>query len=93
MKEVSRLLSAKLLKTTPYHAIANGLAKKFNGTLKTLLKRTLFFFLWFYVPRDNAILGQIPSRITILRIVLEFYRHASGSHPFNSYTVGTSADR
>lgn len=39
MNEVSRLLSVKMLKTTPYHAMANGLVEKFNGTLKTMLKR------------------------------------------------------
>ncbi|XP_077531284.1 uncharacterized protein LOC144143395 [Haemaphysalis longicornis] len=39
MQEVGRLLSIKLLRTTPYHAMANGLVEKFNGTLKTMLKR------------------------------------------------------
>lgn len=39
MSEVGRLLSIKLLKTSPYHAMANGLVEKFNGTLKTMLKR------------------------------------------------------
>ncbi|XP_077551761.1 uncharacterized protein LOC144165881 [Haemaphysalis longicornis] len=38
MREVSRLLSIKLLRTSPYHAMANGLVEKFNGTLKTMLK-------------------------------------------------------
>ena len=39
MKEVSRLLSVKQLTTTPYHPQCNGLVKKFNGTLKNILKR------------------------------------------------------
>ena len=39
MKEVSRLLSLQQLTTTPYHPICNGLVEKFNGTLKTMLKR------------------------------------------------------
>ncbi|XP_077551642.1 uncharacterized protein LOC144165718 [Haemaphysalis longicornis] len=39
MREVSRLLSIKLLRTSPYHVMANGLVEKFNGTLKTMLKR------------------------------------------------------
>ena len=39
MKEVARLLSVKQLKTTPYHPMCNGLVEKFNGTLKTMLKR------------------------------------------------------
>ena len=39
MKEVARLLSIKQLPTTPYHPVCNGLTEKFNGTLKTTLKR------------------------------------------------------
>ncbi len=39
MKEVSRLLSIKQLVTSPYHPMCNGLVEKFNGTLKTMLKR------------------------------------------------------
>ena len=37
MKEVSRLL--RQLTTTPYHPMCNGLVEKFNGTLKTMLRR------------------------------------------------------
>lgn len=39
MKEVSRLLSIRQLITTPYHPQCNGLVERFNGTLKTMLKR------------------------------------------------------
>ena len=39
MKEVGRLLSLKQLTTTPYHPICNGLVEKFNGTLKSMLKK------------------------------------------------------
>ena len=39
MKEVSRLLSIKQLTTTVYHPQCNGLCEKYNGTLKTMLKR------------------------------------------------------
>lgn len=39
MKETSRLLSMSQLVTTPYHPMCNGLVEKFNGTLKTMLKR------------------------------------------------------
>lgn len=39
MKEVSRLLSIRQLVTTPYHPQCNGLVERFNGTLKTMLKR------------------------------------------------------
>ena len=37
--KVGRLLSMKQLTTTPYHPQCNGLVERFNGTLKTMLKR------------------------------------------------------
>ena len=39
MQEVSRLLSIKQLSTTPYHPKCNGLIEKFNGSLKSMLKK------------------------------------------------------
>ena len=39
MKEVSRLLSIKQLRTTPYHPQCNGLVERFNGTLKSMLRK------------------------------------------------------
>ena len=39
MVEVSKLLSIKQLTTTPYHPQCNGLVEKFNGTMKSMLKR------------------------------------------------------
>ena len=39
MKEVTRLLSIKQLTTTPYHPMCNGPTEKFNGTMKSMLKR------------------------------------------------------
>ena len=39
MKEVNRLLSIKQLRTTAWHPMCNGLVERFNGTLKTILKR------------------------------------------------------
>ena len=39
MQEVHRLLSVKGLRTTPYHAQCNGLVERFNGTLKSMLKK------------------------------------------------------
>ena len=38
MEKVSRLLSIKRLTTTPYHPICNGFVKRFNGTLKKMLR-------------------------------------------------------
>ena len=39
MKEVSRLLSVRQLTTTPYHPSCNGLVERFNGTLKSMLRK------------------------------------------------------
>ncbi|XP_076472305.1 uncharacterized protein LOC143301798 [Babylonia areolata] len=39
MQEVYRLLAVRGLTTTPYHAQCNGLVERFNGTLKTMLRR------------------------------------------------------
>ena len=39
MQEVSRLFSIKQLSTTPYHPMCNGLVEKFNGSLKSMLKK------------------------------------------------------
>ena len=38
MREMNRL-SIKSLASTPYHAECNGLVERFNGTLKSMLKR------------------------------------------------------
>ena len=39
MKEIHQLLGIKGVSTSPYHAQANGLVERFNGTLKQMLKR------------------------------------------------------
>jgi len=39
MKEVSRLLSIDHVTSSPYHPQCNGLVEKFNGTLKSMLKK------------------------------------------------------
>ena len=39
MREVSRLLSIEHVTTTPYHPQSNGLVERFNGTLKSMLKK------------------------------------------------------
>jgi len=39
MREVHRLLSVKGIHTSPYHAQANGLVERFNGTLKSMLRK------------------------------------------------------
>ena len=39
MKEISRLISVRRLTTTPYHPMCNGLCERFNGVLKTILRK------------------------------------------------------
>ena len=39
LQELSRLLSIKGLTSTPYHPIFNGQVERWNGTLKSMLKR------------------------------------------------------
>ena len=39
IREFTRLISIKQLTTTPYHPMCNGLTEKFNGTMKSMLKR------------------------------------------------------
>ncbi|XP_076448667.1 uncharacterized protein LOC143285290 [Babylonia areolata] len=39
MRQVNCLLSIRGLTTTPYHAQCNGLVERFNGTLKSMLKK------------------------------------------------------
>jgi len=39
MKEIQRLLSVRQLTTSPYNPACNGLVEKFNGTLKSMLKK------------------------------------------------------
>ena len=39
MKEVGRLLSIRQLTTTPYNPKCNGLVERFNGTLKSMIKK------------------------------------------------------
>ena len=39
MEKANRVLSIRHLTTTPYHPMCNGLVERFNGTLKSMLKK------------------------------------------------------
>jgi hypothetical protein len=39
MKEIYRLLSISSVTTTPYHPQSNGMVERFNGTLKSMLRK------------------------------------------------------
>lgn len=39
MKDVCRLLNIRKLRTSAYHPMANGLVERFNGTLKSMLRK------------------------------------------------------
>ena len=80
MKEVCRLLSLKQLTTTPYHPMCNGLVERFNGTLKSMLKKmciekpqdwdryiALLLFAYREVPQDS--LGFSPFELLYGRTV------------------------
>ncbi|KAK7097274.1 hypothetical protein V1264_004279 [Littorina saxatilis] len=41
MREVMRLISVSQLHTTPYHPQTNGLCERFNGTLKSMVKKLM----------------------------------------------------
>ena len=41
MKEVHKLLGVKTVTTTPYHPQSNGLVERFNGTIKSMIKRVV----------------------------------------------------
>ena len=72
MKEVSRLLSTKGLTSTPYHLICNGLIERWNGTLKSMLKRLCH--------------DQPKQRHRLINLVLfayrEFPQESTGFSPF-----------
>lgn len=56
VKEFTRLLGMTQLPTTPYHAMANGLVERFNGTLKSMLKKLCIKEPWQWHRFINAAL-------------------------------------
>ena len=80
IREVTRLLSTKQLTTTPYHPMCNGLAEKFNGTMKSMLKRLCseqprqwhryinpLLFVYREVPQEST--GFLPFELLYRRAV------------------------
>ena len=82
MQEVSRLLSIKGLTSTPYHPICNGLVERWNGTLKSMLKRLCqdqpkqwhrlinpVLFAYREVPQD-LLIGKLVSLVYLITLKL-----------------------
>ena len=79
MQEVSRLLSIKGLTPMPYHPICNGLVERWNGSLKSVLKRLCrdqpnqwhrlnpVLFVYREVPQDSK--GFSPFQLLYRRSV------------------------
>jgi len=84
MSEISRLLSIKQLRTTPYHPMCNGLVERFNGTLKQMLRRMcaekprdwdryLNAILFAYREVPHECLGFSPLQLLYGRIIRGSY--------------------
>ena len=80
MKEVSRLLNISQITTTHYHPMCNGLVERFNGTLKTILRRLcaekpkqwdryVIALLFAYREVKQEFTGFFPFEIVCWRIV------------------------
>ena len=82
MKEVERLLKICHLSTTPYHSQCNGHVEKFNGTLKSMLKKLCvdqpkewhhfldaLLFAYREVPQEST--GFAPFELMYVRPVQE----------------------
>ena len=78
MREISRLLSIKMLTTTPYHPMCNGLVEKFNRTLKSMLRKVCtenpkdldrfiptLLFAYHETPQENLVFS--PSNYYMVR--------------------------
>eukprot|EP00745_Piridium_sociabile_P030960 TRINITY_DN51384_c0_g1_i5.p1 TRINITY_DN51384_c0_g1~~TRINITY_DN51384_c0_g1_i5.p1 ORF type:complete len:379 (-),score=38.43 TRINITY_DN51384_c0_g1_i5:332-1468(-) len=74
MREIYRLLSITSITTTPYHPQSNGMVERFNGTLKTMLRRVcrerptdwdryIPALLFAYRELPNATLGFSPFEL------------------------------
>ena len=71
MKAVCRLLSIRKLTTTPYHAMCNGLVERFNGTLKSMLRKLCEEKPadWDrYLPATLLRTGKLPKRAWVLTL-------------------------
>ena len=67
MAEVNRLLCIRHLTTTPYHPMCNGFVEKFNGTLKSMLKKLCAEQQRMWHPYINALLfayREVPQDST-----------------------------
>ena len=73
MKELLRMLGIKHLKTSPYHPQSDGMVERFNGTLKTMLRKNcddpkdwdkmLPFLLFAYREAPHSTTGFSPFEL------------------------------